>query len=103
MPEFSLVYTPRAQRDFRKLPPSDAERILDDLERLSEPQKNWPWNQVKRLHGHPYWEMKTGDFRSIFILQRQKIVVLRVINRRELEREVKRIDWRWLMDWLKKI
>lgn len=101
MAEFSLLYAPRAQRDFWKLPAKQANQILDDLKRLTTAQKDWPLNQVKKLHGHPYWEMKTGDFRSLFILQRQKVVILRVVNRRELEREIKRIDWRWLTEWLK--
>lgn len=103
MAEFSLVYSPRAQRDFQKLPTKEVNRILDDLDKLAAAQKDWPMNQVKKLRGHPYWEMKTGDFRSIFLLQRQKVVVLRIVNRRELEREIKRIDWRWLTEWLKGI
>ncbi len=103
MPEFSLVYSPRAQRDLRKLPAKEASQVLDDLGKLETPQKNWPLNQIKKLQGHPYWEIKTGDFRSLFILQRQKVVILRVVNRRELEREIKRIDWRWLTEWLKEI
>ena len=100
---FTLIYSPRAQRDFKKLPVKQAHQILDDLGKLVKPQKDWPVGQIKRLKGHPYWEIKTGDFRSIFILQGTKVVVLRVVNRRELEREVKRIDWRWFSEWLQKI
>lgn len=100
-PDFELLYAPRAQKDIRKLPSREARQILDDLEKIRVPQREWPSTQVKKLHGHPYWEIKTGDFRSIFILQRRKIVVLRVVNRRDLDREIKRIDLRWLVDWLR--
>lgn len=101
MANFSLVYSPRAQRDLRKLPAKEANQILNDLEKLTASQRDWPMGQVKKLQGHPYWEIKTGDFRALFICQKQKIVILRVVNRRELEREIKRIDWRWIMEWLK--
>lgn len=98
---FFLVYSPRAQRDLKKLPRREAGQILDDLEKLTLPQKAWPSGQVKKLHGHPYWEIKTGDYRTIFLCQGQKVIILRSVNRRELERELRRIDWHWLAQWLR--
>ena len=100
---FLLVYSPRAQRDLKKLPPREAGQILDDLQKLALPQKAWPSGQVKKLRGHPYSEIKTGDYRTIFLCQGQKVIVLRSVNRRELERELRRIDWHWLTQWLKEL
>ena len=37
----------------------------------------------------------------LFLPQRQKIVILRIINRRDLERTVDRIDVRTLIEWLR--
>jgi mRNA-degrading endonuclease RelE of RelBE toxin-antitoxin system len=96
--KISLVYAPRAQKDLRNIPKRNALQILDDLELLETPP--WPAGKVKKLSGWDYWEIKTGDYRTIFLPQRGKVVILRVINRRDLERVIERIDVRALKKWL---
>jgi mRNA-degrading endonuclease RelE of RelBE toxin-antitoxin system len=98
--ELVLVYAPRAQRDLLAIPQRDALRILDDLELLRKPP--WPAGKVKKLRGHDFWEIRTGDYRTIFWPQGGNIVVLRVVNRRELERTLGRIDFRLLVAWWRK-
>ena len=94
----TLVYAPRAQRDLLALQDADAMRVLEDLPLLETPP--WPPRKVKRLRGTDFWEIKTGDFRTIFWPQGREVVILRVVNRRDLERELGRIDVRTLAAWL---
>jgi len=95
----TLVYAPRAQRDLEGLQSADARRILEDLELLQKPP--WPPRKVKRLRGFEYWEIKTGDFRTIFWPQGPRVIILRVVNRRDLELTLGRIDLAALIAWLR--
>lgn len=94
-----LVYAPRAQRDLQKLEKRDALQVLEDLELLEAPP--WPLGKVKKLRGPDVWEIKTGDFRTLFWPYASKVVILRVVNRRDLERAMERIDVRTLVQWLR--
>ena len=92
MDKLELVYAPRAQRDLEGLEKRNALQILEDLELLENPP--WPPGKVKKLRGQDYWEIKTGDFRTIFWPKGKKVVVLRVVNRRDLLSAIDRIDFR---------
>lgn len=98
MDKLELVYAPRAQRDLLKLEKRFALQILEDLELLRTPP--WPAGKVKRLSGQEYWEIKSGDFRTVFWPRPNTVVVLRVVNRRDLEKAIGRIDLRAIRDWL---
>ena len=57
---------------------------------------------MKKIRGQDHWELKTGDFRTIFWPRGKKVVVLRIVNRRDLERTIGRIDVRDLLRWLRR-
>ena len=99
MDERELVYAPRAQRDLLALPRQDARQVLAAVELLRKPP--WPPGKVKKLRGHDFWEIKTGDYRTIFWPQGRKVVILRVVNRRDLDRTLGRIDVRALVEWMR--
>ena len=99
MDKRDIVYAPRAERDLLKLSKKDALSVLDDIEILEHPP--WPHNKVKKLKGTDYWEIKSGDFRAIFFQQGREAVVLRVINRRDLEKAIQRIDVKALLKWMR--
>ncbi len=92
-----LVYAPRAERDLLELPARQARQILKDLELLRSPP--WPPGKVKKLRGSDLWEIKTGDYRSIFWPDGKDVVILRAVNRKDLERELGRIDIRAFVRW----
>ena len=98
MDKRELVYAPRAQRDLLKLPKRFALQILEDLELLKDPP--WPAGKVKKLRGHDFYEIKTGDFRTLFWPHRQDVVILRVIARRDLQAAIGRIDIQAVRKWL---
>ena len=99
MDKRELVYAPRAQRDLEELDKRYALQILEDLELLQSPP--WPLGKVKKLRSQDFWEIKTGDFRTIFWPQGKKVVILRVANRRDLLDAIDRIDVRTILRWLK--
>ncbi len=94
-----LLYAPKAQKEILALPKREARQILADLKLLETPP--WPPGKVKKLRGNDFWEIKTGDYRSIFWPDGGDVVVLRVVNRRDLEREIGRIDVRAIVQWLR--
>jgi mRNA-degrading endonuclease RelE of RelBE toxin-antitoxin system len=96
--KWELIYAPRAQRDLLKLPKRFALQILNDLELLKNPP--WPAGKVKKLRGHDFHEIKTGDFRTLFWPRGQDLVILRVIARRDLQAAIGRIDIRAVRKWL---
>lgn len=91
---------PRALRDLEQLQERHARLILEDLEILRI--RPWPPAKVKKLHGTELWEIKTGDYRTLFLPQGRRAVVVRVLNRRDLERTVGRIDPAYVFDWLRR-
>jgi len=94
-----LVYAPRAQRDLLDLEEHYAAQVLADLELLQRPP--WPPGKVKKLPGTEYWEIKCGDFRAVFWPEGKSVVILRVVNRRDLAVAIKRIDFRALLAWVR--
>ena len=98
MDKRELVYSPRAQRDLLAMPGKFAGQVLDDLALLEFP--HWPPGKVKKLKGGEYWEIKTGDWRTVFWPEGKKVVVLRVVNRRDLDKTLGRINLSELIRWL---
>ncbi len=99
MAELKLIYAPRAQRDLIALPKRNARQILEDPELLQRPP--WPSGKVKWLRGHDFLEIKTGDYRTIFWPKGDRVVILRVVDRRDLERTLGHINLRALVEWLR--
>ena len=94
-----IVYAPKAQRDLKALEKKYALQILDDIPILRNVP--WPAGKVKKLKGTDYWEIKTGDFRSIFWPTGDKVVILRVVDRKDLLRTLKRIDPDAIVRWFR--
>jgi mRNA-degrading endonuclease RelE of RelBE toxin-antitoxin system len=95
----SLVYAPRAQRDLLALPARHARQILADLELLQSPP--WPPGKVRKLYGVDFWEVKTGDYRSIVWPRGKQVIIVRVVLRRDLIRTLDRVDLATLITWLR--
>ena len=92
-----LAYYPRAQRDLVALEKHFARQILDDLPILESPP--WPPGKVKKLHGCDFWELKCGDFRAMFLPRGKKVILVRVVNRRDLGKALGGIDRRAVERW----
>ena len=88
---FVVELSPRALRDLKDLPPQQADAILDDLEILRSPP--WPGPpKLKYVKGTPYVRLRSGNFRSIAIREGPKVIVLRIVARKDLERVLKSLS-----------
>ena len=81
---YRLVYTRRAVRDIGGLDPDTKERLGRMLLRYAED----PLNHAERLTEPELgsYRFRVGDYRVIFDLEGDEIVVLRVGHRREIYR-----------------
>jgi len=85
MAERRVELSPRAQRDLQKLPQAAVREILDDMEILRETP--WPGPpKVKKLRGRELYRLRTGDYRSIFEVREGRVVIFRIVDRRDFER-----------------
>ena len=76
-----------------------AKQIITDIALLRT--RPWPASKVKKLRGLEYWELKTGDYRTIFLARTKQVVIVRIVNRRDLELTLGRIDLRTLVEWIR--
>ncbi len=81
---YRLVYTRRAVRDIQGLDPDTKERLGRVLLRYGED----PLNHAERFTESELgsYRFRVGDYRVIFDLEGDQIVVLRVGHRREIYR-----------------
>lgn len=96
---YQVLFFPKALHDLERLEPRFSRQILADVRLLEH--FPWPPGKVKKLHALQLWELKTGDFRTLLVPQHNRVVVARVVNRRELEKAVRRIDPAVVLAWLR--
>ena len=85
MEQRSVEIAPRALRDLRKLPSAARKQMLEDFSILET--RTWPGPpKIKKLRGYELYRLRTGTYRSIFEDRGQTVVILRVMDRKDLER-----------------
>ncbi len=76
----TIEYNHRAARDLRKMSPEVARRIAAKVSRLGEGLGA----DVKRLTNFtPMYRLRVGDWRVLFDLEKDRVVVCRVCHRSE--------------------
>ena len=81
---FKLIYTQRSIRDLRKLDDSTKLRIGKALLRFQENPLNYAEKITDPILGS--YRFRIGDYRVIFDLEGDEIVILRVGHRRDIYR-----------------
>jgi mRNA-degrading endonuclease RelE of RelBE toxin-antitoxin system len=78
--------------DLDRLPAVDRDDVTDDLRTLAERPTGAP-PRVKRLKGvgNPLYRLRSGDYRVLYRIDEAVVTVMRVINRRDLERTLRRL------------
>ena len=76
-----VVWTDRAEKDARRLPPEIRKRVAETVDRYAETGHG----DVLRLKGFepPRYRLRVGDYRAIFRPQGSVLVILRVRHRRD--------------------
>ena len=72
MPDYEVKWTETTTRFLEKMERVDAERILEKMKLVS---KN-PFHYIKRLKGIPLYSLRTGKYRVIMSIEREKLVIL---------------------------
>jgi mRNA interferase RelE/StbE len=93
MNRFQVILTEHAIADLGEIPKEIRERVQLDLKTLQTSPLT-PGTQIKRLKGFrpPIYRLRSGDFRVLYRIREDKVTVLRVINRKLLERVIKRLN-----------
>lgn len=79
---YRLVYTRRAERDIKKLEPKTKDRIGKTLLRYSEEPLRFAEKLSDPILGE--YRFRIGDYRVVFDVEGDEIIVLRVGHRREI-------------------
>lgn len=94
MKKSKIVYTKPVEKDAKGLEVKTIDRLHKALQRLT----NNPFpssitgKTIKKLEiKGPTYRLRVGEHRVIYRIEIQKIIVLRIIHRKELERELKRL------------
>jgi mRNA interferase RelE/StbE len=78
--KYELEIKPRALKDISALPKEEQVRLLDRLEKAA----NDLFGDIKKLKAHdPQYRLRSGNFRALFNIEGNKIVVYRVKDRKE--------------------
>ncbi|NIS10039.1 MAG: type II toxin-antitoxin system RelE/ParE family toxin [Candidatus Dadabacteria bacterium] len=89
---YSLIYHPDVKDDIKKFDSKLKQRVAEAIEQrlTTEPEK---YGKPLRKSLKGYWKLRVGDIRIVFKIQKSEIVVLAILNRKDVyERINKRID-----------
>lgn len=80
---YQIILKPRAEKDLRSLQLQDQKRVVEKLRSASADLQG----DIKRLvQFQPSYRLRAGDYRVLFELESDKIIVYRVLHRREAYR-----------------
>jgi mRNA-degrading endonuclease RelE of RelBE toxin-antitoxin system len=92
--KFRVVYSPTAQSDLERLDPDDAIQVVTDAKiYLSDSPLPIGKSRLKRLSGFtpPLYRLRSGDFRAYYRICGREVVILRVTDRKDAEKLLKRL------------
>jgi len=84
--KYNLVYTHRAFKDIREFEENVKKRIGKALERYSENPLKFASRLIDSKLG--MYRFRIGDYRVIFDIEDEKIIVLRVGHRKDIYRKL---------------
>ena len=91
MDNFQVVLTEHAITDLSDIPKELRDQFHPDLKALeSSPHPSPP--KIKRLKGFrpPLYRLRSGDYRVLYRIEGNMVSILRIIDRKLLERVIKR-------------
>jgi mRNA-degrading endonuclease RelE of RelBE toxin-antitoxin system len=92
--KFRIVYSAAAQTDLERLDPDDAIQVVTDAAtHLSNVPLPIGKTRLKRLSGFtpPLYRLRSGDFRAYYRIYGAEVVILRVTDRKDAEKLLKRL------------
>jgi mRNA-degrading endonuclease RelE of RelBE toxin-antitoxin system len=92
--KFRVVYSAAAQADLERLDPDDAIQIVADAAaHLSNSPLPIGKSRLKRLAGFspPLYRLRSGDFRAYYRIHGTEVVLLRITDRKDADKLLKRL------------
>jgi mRNA interferase RelE/StbE len=80
---YSVEFKPRAEKDLARLDRPTASRVV---KKLSELQDDLAGDVKKLRQLQPHYRLRVGVYRVLFDLEAERIIVYRVIHRRDAYR-----------------
>jgi len=93
MNDFQVTLTEHAVADLKSIPGELRDQIHRDLKNLeSAPFPSGTC--IKRLKGFrpPVYRLRSGNFRILYHIQERSVMILRVIDRKLLERAIRKLN-----------
>jgi mRNA interferase RelE/StbE len=89
---FNIQLTKTAADDLDFIPDDLRRKILQDIKTLSTNPYLFG-GTIKKLRGFkpPLYRLRSGDYRVLYRVQVETVTIMRVIDRKDLERIIKRI------------
>lgn len=85
--------TASAQRDLDDIDKTKRDLILRELRALEkDPLPNGKNLKKLRSPKRSVWRLRHGDYRIIYRVENQQVIVVRVVNRRDLDRATEQLD-----------
>jgi mRNA interferase RelE/StbE len=80
---YRVELKPKAEKDLKAIPSSDRERVVERLRWLEDDLRG----DIKKLSNHiPEYRMRVGDWRVLFEIADDQVIVYRILHRREAYR-----------------
>ena len=89
---FNIQTTQTAVDDLNNIPKELRNKILPDIRNLSSNPFLFG-SSIKKLKGFklPLYRLRSGDYRILYRVQGHLITIMRIIDRKELERVIRRL------------
>ena len=71
--KYKLFIEKSAQKELSKIPRSDQDRIINSVHNLAEKPRP---SGVKKLSGRDAWRLRVGNYRVIYEIHADKLVIL---------------------------
>ncbi len=81
--EYEIEFKPKAIKDLDSLQRDDARRIVERIKRM---QNNLEGDVKHLANFTPEYRLRVGDFRVLFELAGNRVIVYRIVNRRDAYR-----------------
>jgi mRNA interferase RelE/StbE len=91
--KFDIQLTYSAVDDLDCIPEPPKKNIIASIKKLSS-NPFAPSPNIKKLKGFkpPIYRIRSGDFRVLYRVHDKTIIILRVIDRKDLERVIKKLN-----------
>ena len=80
---YSTELKPKAIKDLKSIPLRDRKKIIERIDMMED---NLSGNIKKLTNYTPEYRMRSGNWRVLFEIEESKIIIYRVLNRKEAYR-----------------